>query len=106
MYEDATAFRSALQQAIAAAPMPSASLKGWQDWLRGAVNRGDVKESELQWTGFPVRLEAWAAAHDAQRLTRETVQEIAEAAAVRVMTLTGDEMPAWQLSTLRGITLH
>ena len=106
MYEDATAFRSALQQAIAAAPMPSASLKGWQDWLRGAVNRGDVKESELQWTGFPVRLEAWTAAHDAQRLTRETVQEIAEAAAVRVMTITGDEMPAWQLSTLRGITLH
>ena len=106
MYEDAIAFRSALQQAIAVAPMPSASLKGWQDWLRGAVNRGDVKESELQWTGFPARLEAWAAAHDAQRLTRETVQEIAEAAAVRVMTLTGDEMPAWQLSTLRGITLH
>ena len=34
------------------------------------------------------------------------VQEIAEAAAVRVMTITGDEMPAWQLSTLRGITLH
>ena len=106
MYEDAIAFRSALQQAIAAAPMPSASLKGWQDWLRGAVNRGDVKESELQWTGFPARLEAWAAAHDAQRLTRETVQEIAEAAAVRVMTITGDEMPAWQLSTLRGISLH
>ena len=106
MYEDAIAFRSALQQAIAVAPMPSASLKGWQDWLRGAVNRGDVKESELQWTGFPARLEAWAAAHDAQRLTRETVQEIAEAAAVRVMTLTGDEMPAWQLSTLRGISLH
>ena len=99
------AYYSALERAIQNAPMEHATAAGWQDWLRAAVNRAEVKEDELKWTTLVARLHD-AAPNAGDRLTRETVQEIFEVNAVWVHTLSGEGLPEWEVRTLRGETVH
>ena len=89
------AYYSALEKSLNEAPMNSAPLQGWMDYLQGAVNRGDIKADELKWTDLPDKLRE--AAEGGRRLDKDTVMEIAEAAAVVVDAITVDGCPAWEV---------
>ena len=96
------AYYSALEQAIADAPMQSADVSGWMNYLRGKINRGEVKEEELKWTDFPARLADFAEHSGNGKLQRDTVREIAEAGAVRIRTWVNERSSRWIITTLHG----
>ncbi|CAB4164965.1 hypothetical protein UFOVP824_14 [uncultured Caudovirales phage] len=53
-------FNSALWTNIEGMDVPEAGLtgQGWKERVQGLVNKGVIKESELEWSGFPEYLEA------------------------------------------------
>ncbi|RKW19849.1 MAG: hypothetical protein D8H94_00150, partial [Cardiobacterium sp.] len=100
------AYYSALERAIAEAPMQAAKLSGWQDYLRRTVNQGKVKEEELKWTDFLSRLEAAATQAENGKLDRDTVRELAEASAVRLYIKVNGSTPEWVVQTLSGEEIY
>lgn len=104
--ERETAYYSALERAIAEAPMQAAKLSGWQDYLRRTVNQGKVKEEELKWTDFLSRLEAAATQAENGKLDRDTVRELAEASAVRLYIKENGSTPEWVVQTVSGEEIY
>ena len=104
--ERETAYYSALERAIAEAPMQAAKLSGWQDYLRRTENQGKVKEEELKWTDFLSRLEAAATQAENGKLDRDTVRELAEASAVRLYIKVNGSTPEWVVQTLSGEEIY
>ena len=96
MYQEETAFKSALTHTIATAPMQTGYEADWLDWAQRTVT-----PEELRWTEFPERLHEAAVRADGEMMSRETVLAVAEAGALHIKTLVADKNP--QQATHRNL---
>lgn len=96
MYQEETAFKSALTHTIATAPMQTGHEADWLDWAQRTVT-----PEELRWTEFPEHLHEAAVRAGGEMMSRETVLAIAEAGALHIKTLVADKNP--QQATHRNL---
>lgn len=67
-------FFSALQRAVSELPDQTLSASGWKQRIRSMVNKGQVKQAEVDWSGFEDYL---ALPRDEKKLTRDEVYRVA-----------------------------
>ena len=72
-------FYSALAKAVDAVDAKSMAASGWKERIKGLVNKGDVKQDEVDWSG----LTDWLDMQEG-KVTRETVAEFLKNNGVRV----------------------
>ncbi|MDA8260217.1 MAG: PLxRFG domain-containing protein [Betaproteobacteria bacterium] len=70
---------SALSRAIDGIGMKSAPASGWKSYIQGLVNKGTVKQAEVEWTG----INDWLATQES-KVTKEQVQAFMEQGGVKV----------------------
>lgn len=75
----APTYFSALARAVDAASMKVAPAAGWQQWLKGQVQKGVIKADEIAWTG----MEEWLALQGA-KVTRDQVRDFVRGNGVEV----------------------
>lgn len=96
MYQEETAFKSALTHTIATAPMQTGYEADWLEWAQRTVT-----PEELRWIEFPERLHEAAVRAGGEMMRRETVLAVAEAGVLHIKTLVADKNP--QQSTHRNL---
>jgi len=93
------AFYSALGRAIDGIDIKSASASGWKERIKGLVNKGDIKQDELTWSG----LEDWLSLPREGKITKDEVAEFLKNNGVRVEQIV-PRQPKYAQYTLPGGT--
>lgn len=83
-------FYSALARSIDGVPIKSAPAGAWQTAIKGLLNKGAVKQDELEWSG----LEDWMALQPG-KISKEQVAEYLEQGGVRVTETVLSGKPAF-----------
>jgi len=83
-------FYSALGRAIDGIDIKSASASGWKERLKGLVNKGDIKQDELTWSG----LEDWLSLPREGKITKDEVADFLKNNGVRVERVAMGSSPA------------
>ena len=80
--EAPAALVSALRTHVDALPTKATAASGWKSALQGLVNKGAVKQAEIEWTG----LQDWLDLQDG-KITKEQVQAFLDGNGVQVQTV-------------------
>jgi hypothetical protein len=90
---------SALDRAVGEVTAKSLAASGWKEQIKGWVNKGIVKQSEVEWSGLVEYLDMQEG-----KITKETVSEFLKNNGVKVETVTlGDRLPVLKAAVLKGI---
>ena len=90
---------SALDRAVGEVTAKSLAAAGWKEQIKGWVNKGIVKQSEVEWSGLVEYLDMQEG-----KITKETVSEFLKNNGVKVETVTlGDRLPVLKTAVLKGI---
>ena len=90
---------SALDKAVNDVTAKSLAASGWKEQIKGWVNKGIVKQSEVEWSGLVEYLDMQEG-----KITKETVSEFLKNNGVKVETVTlGDRLPVLKTAVLKGI---
>ena len=90
---------SALDRAVGEITAKSLAASGWKEQIKGWVNKGIVKQSEVEWSGLVEYLDMQEG-----KITKETVSEFLKNNGVKVETVTlGDRLPVLKTAVLKGI---
>jgi hypothetical protein len=90
---------SALDRAVGDVTAKSLVASGWKEQIKGWVNKGIVKQSEVEWSGLVEYLDMQEG-----KITKETVSEFLKNNGVKVETVTlGDRLPVLKTAVLKGI---
>jgi hypothetical protein len=90
---------SALDKAVGEVTAKSLVASGWKEQIKGWVNKGIVKQSEVEWSGLVEYLDMQEG-----KITKETVSKFLKNNGVKVETVTlGDRLPVLKTAVLKGI---
>ena len=90
---------SALDKAVGNVAAKSLAAAGWKEQIKGWVNKGIVKQSEVEWSGLVEYLDMQEG-----KITKETVSEFLKNNGVKVETVTlGDRADMAKIASLEGI---
>lgn len=90
---------SALDRAVGEVTAKSLAASGWKEQIKGLVNKGIVKQSEVEWSGLVEYLDMQEG-----KITKETVSEFLKNNGVKVKTVTlGDRGDMVKAAALKGL---
>jgi len=96
--EDRPRWYSALTREVGKVGMNAAPAKGWADTIKGMVQKGQVKQDEIEWTG----LGDWLALQEG-KVSKEQVLEFLDGNGVQVQEVTLSDVqaralpPGWEI---------
>jgi hypothetical protein len=89
---------SALDKAVEDVTAKSLAASGWKEQIKGWVNKGIVKQSEVEWSGLVEYLDMQDG-----KITKETVSEFLKNNGVKVETVTlGDRRDMVKVAAIKG----
>ena len=89
---------SALDKAVGEVTAKSLAAAGWKEQIKGWVNKGIVKQSEVEWSGLVEYLDMQEG-----KITKETVSEFLKNNGVKVETVTlGDRADMVKVAAIKG----
>lgn len=89
---------SALDRAVGEVTAKSLAAAGWKEQIKGWVNKGIVKQSEVEWSGLVEYLDMQEG-----KITKETVSEFLKNNGVKVETVTlGDRADMVKVAAIKG----
>ena len=90
---------SALDKAVGDVTAKSLAASGWKEQIKGWINKGIVKQSEVEWSGLVEYLDMQEG-----KITKETVSEFLKNNGVKVETVTlGDRGDMVKAAALKGL---